>query len=188
MKIAALVPFPTNFFFFKIYLFFGCDGSLLLHTGFSSCGGRGLFFNVVHRLLIAVTSRCRAQALGMWASEVAAFGLSSCSSHALGHWLSSHGTRALWHVGSSWTREWTSVLCIASWILNHWATREAQTFLFVSYLVSFPPRATFEDFEAVLNSTDPAAAQIPIAASPTSCDNPQPLHQHKLSSDFTRIL
>jgi len=31
-------------------------------------------------------------------------------------------------------------------------------------------------------------SDIPIAASPTSCDNPQPLHQHKLFFDFTKVL
>ena len=32
---------------------------------------------------------------------------------------------ALWHVGSSWTRNQTFVSCTGRWILNHWATREA---------------------------------------------------------------
>ena len=102
---------------------------------FSSCGEQGWFFSVVHGLLTAVTSRCTAQALGMRASVVVASGLSSWSSRALGHWLNSCGTWALWHVGSSWTRERTSIPCILRWILNHWATREAQTFL---SLIWFP--------------------------------------------------
>ena len=33
---------------------------------------------------------------------------------------------ALQHVGSSQTRGWTYVPCIARWILNHWTTREVQ--------------------------------------------------------------
>ena len=35
------------------------------------------------------------------------------------------GLVAPWHVGSSWTRDRTSVPCSARWILNHWTTREA---------------------------------------------------------------
>ena len=35
------------------------------------------------------------------------------------------GLVALWHMGSSWTRDGTRVPCIARWILNHWTTREA---------------------------------------------------------------
>ena len=48
-----------------------------------------------HRLLIAVASRCRARALGTWASVVVARRLSSCGSWALERRLSSCGTRAL---------------------------------------------------------------------------------------------
>ena len=36
------------------------------------------------------------------------------------------GLAALKHVGSSQTRDWTHVPCIARRILNHWTTREAQ--------------------------------------------------------------
>ena len=32
----------------------------------------------------------------------------------------------LWHVGSSWTRDRSGVLCIARCILNHWITRKVQ--------------------------------------------------------------
>ena len=35
------------------------------------------------------------------------------------------GLVAPWHVESSRTRDWTLVLCIGRWILNHWSTREA---------------------------------------------------------------
>ena len=34
------------------------------------------------------------------------------------------GSVALQHVGSSWTRDWTRVLCIGRQILYHWPTRE----------------------------------------------------------------
>ena len=49
---------------------------------------------MVRRLLIAVASRCRAQALGARASVVVACGLSSCGSRALEHRLSSCSARA----------------------------------------------------------------------------------------------
>ena len=34
------------------------------------------------------------------------------------------GLVAPWHVGSSWTKNWTCVPCIGRWILNHCTTRE----------------------------------------------------------------
>ena len=49
---------------------------------------------MVHGLLIAVASHCRAQALGAWASVVVAHGLSSCGSWDLERRLSSCGARA----------------------------------------------------------------------------------------------
>ena len=61
---------------------------------FSSCGERGLLFVAVHRLLIAVASRCGARALGVRASAVVASRLSSCGSRALERRLSSCGTWA----------------------------------------------------------------------------------------------
>ena len=61
---------------------------------FSSCGERGLLFVAVHRLLIVLASRCRAQALGVQASVVVAHGLSSCGLRALEHRLSSCGAGA----------------------------------------------------------------------------------------------
>ena len=39
---------------------------------------------------------------------------------------------ALWHVGSSRTRDQTRVPCIGRWILNHCATREAPNVYFFS--------------------------------------------------------
>ena len=50
---------------------------------FSSCSEWGLLFIAVRRLLIAVASRCRAQALGARASVVVARRLSSCGLWAL---------------------------------------------------------------------------------------------------------
>ena len=46
---------------------------------------RGSSLVAEHGLLIVVTSHCRAQALGAWASVVAAHGLSSWGSQALEH-------------------------------------------------------------------------------------------------------
>ena len=37
------------------------------------------------------------------------------------------GLVALWHVGSSWTRDLTQVVQIDRWVLNHWTTGEVQT-------------------------------------------------------------
>ena len=50
---------------------------------FSSCSEQGLLVVVVCGLLIAVASHCRAWALGVRASVVAARGLRSCSTRAL---------------------------------------------------------------------------------------------------------
>ena len=40
-------------------------------------------------------------------------------------WLWRIGLVALWHVESSWTRDWTRVPCIGRYSLNHWTVREA---------------------------------------------------------------
>ena len=41
-------------------------------------------------------------------------------------YLWSSGLVAQWHVGSSWTRDWTDVPCLARRILNYWNTRDPQ--------------------------------------------------------------
>ena len=82
------------FGFFKIYFIYLFLAALGLHCcmqAFSSCGEQGLLFVSVCGLLIAVASRCRAQALGV-ASVVVARGFSSCGSRALERRLSSCGT------------------------------------------------------------------------------------------------
>ena len=61
---------------------------------FSSCGEWGLLLVAVHSLLIAVASRCGAQALGTQASVVVAHGLSICGLRALERRLSSCGAQA----------------------------------------------------------------------------------------------
>ena len=80
-------------------------------------------------LLIAVASLVGEHSLqGALASEVAAHGLSSCSSQALEHRLNScwawFGLDAPWDTGSSWTKDQTPISCISRWILHHWAMRE----------------------------------------------------------------
>ena len=63
---------------------------------------------------------CGPQALGAWASVVVAPGLSSAGSAEV-----AMGSSAPWHVGSSWTRDWSNVPCITRWLLNNWTTRKA---------------------------------------------------------------
>ena len=47
---------------------------------------------------------------------------------------------ALWHVRSSWTRDWTHVPCIGRWMVNHWTTREVLHSIFDEWhtLLGFP--------------------------------------------------
>ena len=58
-----------------IYLFLAALGLHCCVQAFSSCSEQGLLFVVVHGLLIAVASCCRARALGAQASVVVARGL-----------------------------------------------------------------------------------------------------------------
>ena len=83
--------FSINLF---VYLFLTALGLCCCAQAFSSCGKQGLLFVAVRGFLIAVASRCRAQALGMWASVVVARRLSSCGTWALERRLSSCGARA----------------------------------------------------------------------------------------------
>ena len=48
--------YPLPFFKKKLFIYFGCAGSSLLHGHFSSCGEWGLLLAVVCGLLIAVAS------------------------------------------------------------------------------------------------------------------------------------
>ena len=98
-----IIPFLKISFIYL--LFFGYAGSSLLCVGYSLA--------MMHRL-IAVASRRRAWVLGMQAPIVVAHGLQSLGS-AVWH----KGLVALHHVEIFWTRDWTCVLCIGSWILNH---------------------------------------------------------------------
>ena len=97
--------FQSFFLFFLNFLFvFGCARSLLLHAAFLYLRRRGCS--------LVVEQAC---------------GFSCCGAWALGHelqqlWLV--GSVALWHVGSSWTRDWTRDSGNGSRTLNHWTTRE----------------------------------------------------------------
>ena len=51
-------------YFTYLFIYFGYAGSSLLHGLFSSCATRWYSLVSVHKLLIAVASRCRAWALG----------------------------------------------------------------------------------------------------------------------------
>ena len=55
---------------------------------------------------------------------------------------------ALWHVESSWIRDWTLISCIGRQILYHWATREAP---FFSLLIIWPNKS-YSNLEAFINS------------------------------------
>ena len=97
--------FPFSFYYHL--LIFGCAGSLLLCGFVSSCGERGLLSSCGTRAsYCSGFSCCEAQALGhvnlsgggMVGSVVAIPGYM---------WLT--GLAALWHVGSSWTRDRTHV-------------------------------------------------------------------------------
>ena len=97
---------------------------------FSSCGERGLFFDAVLGLLIAVASPVTEhglQAHGPQQSRhvgpaVAALGLQST------------GSAAPRHVGSSRTRDKTRVPCIGRQTPNHCATRDAPKVFFLIVL------------------------------------------------------
>ena len=120
-----MVPLSTNDFFKYIYLFFGvfCLGLCCSAWAFSSCGEWGILSSYCvwtyslwrllwlestgSRHMASVSAACRLQSAGLIIT-----------------WFV--GLVALWHVGSSQTRDRTGVQCVARQILNHWATREAQ--------------------------------------------------------------
>ena len=85
-------------YLFIIYLFIYLLSVFGLHCctwAFSGYGEWGLLFIVMRGLLIAVASLVAQHVfLGVWASVVAARGLSSCGSQALERRLSSCGTSA----------------------------------------------------------------------------------------------
>lgn len=75
---------------------------------------RGSSLVVVYGLLIAMAS--------LW-----------CRAPARGH----AGLVALWHMGFSWTRNQTFVLCLGRWILNHWPLGKPSTSISYSATIKF---------------------------------------------------
>ena len=73
---------------------------------------------------------CGVQALGAQASVVAAHGILGCGSVGPRMWVQKlwYMTTVVLHVGSSWTRNQTHVLCISRKILKHCTTREVLFF------------------------------------------------------------
>ena len=71
------------------------------------------------------------------------------------------GLVALWHVGSSWTRDRTRVPCIGRWTLNHCTTREAlqlcsffsRQFAKIKKKLGFPGGAVVENLPANAGNT-----------------------------------
>ena len=90
MNIGSYCHVRVFFYFLSLFIYFLAVLGLRCCTqAFSSSGEQGLLFVVVLGLLIATSSRCRARALGAWASVVVACGLSSCGSRAVECRLSS---------------------------------------------------------------------------------------------------
>ena len=134
-----LSALPVSFFFFSFVFFLKdvliywlwwvfvaiCGLSLVVVSGANFCcsGFLSMVASVVveHRLLSAPVL------------VVGACGLSRCLQLAGSE---PSGLVILWHVVSSQTRDWTSVPCIARWILNHWTTREVPSL----YLFHVLPR------------------------------------------------
>ena len=63
-------------------------------------------------------------ALAGWFLSTVPPGKYQCSFCLFVCFLRRTGLIALWHVGSSWIRDWTHVSCIGRRILHQWATRE----------------------------------------------------------------
>ena len=114
------------YYLFTIIL--GCVGPFLLCAGFSLAVASGATLRLpcegflLRGLLLFVKQGLRAHGL-RW------LGLEGSRAQPRKSWLM--GLVALWLVGSSLTRERTCVPCIARWILNHWATPEAQLHYFI---------------------------------------------------------
>ena len=110
-----------NYIYLFFYLFiFCCAGSLLLCRLFTNKWG--LFFVVVHRLLIALTSfvaEHRLQGTGFSSCNLQAQQLQLPGSSAQAQQLWHTGLVAPRHVGSSQTRDLTCLSCIGRQILYH---------------------------------------------------------------------
>ena len=115
------------FFFFLIVLGLCC----CMRT-FSSCGEQGLLSGCyLWASHCSDVSCCRAQALGAWASGVAACGLGSCSYPRWLQCVDHCGPQAQlfpMHVEPSYTRDQTRVPYFGRWILNPCTIREVFPF------------------------------------------------------------
>ena len=127
----------NNYLFFAALVFTATRGLSLLAVseGYSSCSAQasccgglfccsGFFCCIAWALWHTGISGC-----GAWASTFVARGLQSA-----GLIVWHLGWVVKQHVGSSWTRDRTSVPCPARWILSHWTTREALLSFFKSML------------------------------------------------------
>ena len=103
------------------------SGALVLPCWVSVAGTGSLW-----RQWVGLLCRCSAQASVAVTSPAVEHGLGArrrqklwpAGSRALARYLWRLGLVALWHVGSSQTRDQTSVSCAARQILNHWTTGE----------------------------------------------------------------
>ena len=110
-----------------IWMIFFCSSSLIaVSRGCSSF--RRLGFSSQCFLLLQSTgsrhagfSSCGTQAQELWLM----------GSRVRVQWLWSMGLVALWHVGSSWSRDRTPIPCVGRLILIHCATRDVQKVCFL---------------------------------------------------------
>ena len=112
------------------YLFLVVLGSLLLCVNFLQLQQA----EATLQLLCSGSSDFRAQALGMLASVLAAWGLRICSSRALEHRLSSFGNQAQLHLESSQTKDQSCIFCVSR-LLIHCTTGEVQLLFIYTYIV-----------------------------------------------------
>ena len=132
--IPGVLPF---FFFYSVLKFFFFNILFLyLWLCWVFVAARASSLCAVLRLLIVEASL-------LWSTGSRCAGLSTCDSQALQHRFSSRGPRtgfvAQWPVGSSWTRDRTSVSSISRWILYQRASREALGILAFKHIRLFNP-------------------------------------------------
>ena len=84
-------------------------------------------------------------------------GFRSCNAWA--QWLRQTGLVAPWHMGSSRTRDWTSVPCVARQILNHWTTEKAPA-------AAAAAAAANKSLQSCLTLCDPIDGSLPGSSVP----------------------
>ena len=148
-SLPTFVIYGLFFFFFKFILFiyyFWLHWVFFATRGLSlvtASGGYSLLcvgFSLQWLVLLRSTGSRHAgfSSCGTRASVVVARGLQSAGSVVVAQQLWHSGLVALRHVGCSWTRARARVACIGRQILNHCATREAPSvvFLMIAILTS----------------------------------------------------